>query len=67
MYIFVVYREKNEHNEKSKEVLMKGLFKSEDDKVRNCKSTMEVLDRLQCLHDENSHVAQEETGKPEIG
>jgi len=49
-----------EKNKKSKEVILKGLAKSDDDKVKNSESTKEVLNRLQCLYCGDSHVAQEE-------
>ena len=46
MYISVLYREKNEHNEKSKEVIVKGITKLDADKVRHCVSKTKVLDIL---------------------
>lgn len=64
MYVSVVSREKNENNEKAKEVIMKVLSKTDVDKVNNCKLTMEMLDILQCIYGGDSHVAQEETEEP---
>ena len=43
---------------------MKGLSKLDANKARHCESTNEVLDILQCLYGEDSHVAQEKAEQP---
>ena len=46
VWLSMIYGERNEFNTKAKEIIMKGLSKLDYDKVWNCKSTMELLDRL---------------------
>ena len=43
---------------------MKGLSELDLDKIRNCETIREMLDRIQCLYGGNSHVAQEEVEEP---
>jgi len=49
--------EKSEQNEESQNIIMKGLSKSDADKVRHYESEKEVLDKLQCLYGGDRHEA----------
>jgi len=60
MWLSILNGEKSEKNEEAQKIIMKGLSKSDVDKVRHCESGKEVLDKLQCLYGGDNHVAQEE-------
>ena len=64
MWHFVHYREKNDQNVNVKEIIMRGLSKTDADKVRHYESAINMLSSLQCLHSVDIHIAQEEAKEP---
>lgn len=66
VWLFIKYGEKNEFNIEAKMIIMKGLSKSDVDKVSHCRTIKEILDKLQCLYGGDSREFQEKVEEPYI-
>jgi len=64
IWLSILNGEKSEKNEEAHKIAMKGISKSDADKVSHCESTKDMLDKLQCLYEGDIHVAQEKDEEP---